>query len=85
MICRKIFQIDISKSLTADLCEDHELNITDNSTECFDPVTSDLTEKCEIEDYKPASTNNEDVKSPEDFRTLSIYATSNDILHPGMM
>ncbi|VDK68727.1 unnamed protein product [Litomosoides sigmodontis] len=71
--------IDISESLTADVCEGHEL--TDNGREYFDNVTSDLTEKCETEDCKPASINNDDVKS-SDFRTLSIYATSNDILHP---
>ncbi|CAG9531456.1 unnamed protein product [Cercopithifilaria johnstoni] len=76
--------IDTPKSLAVDLQKDHELNIVDDNMKCFDhQVTLDLTERCEIKGCKPAYINNNDVKPPEDFRTLSVYATSNDILHPG--
>lgn len=63
-----------SKSLSENLHEDHESNVTDK---CCDIVKRRPT------DYKSLWINNEDAKPPEDFRTLSVYATSNDILHPG--
>uniref|UniRef100_A0A1I7VQA9 AAA_11 domain-containing protein n=1 Tax=Loa loa TaxID=7209 RepID=A0A1I7VQA9_LOALO len=75
--------IDISESLAIDLHENREFNVMDSSMKCFDNrVSLDLIEECESKDYSPAWINYEDVKPPEDFRTLSVYATSNDILHP---
>ncbi|VDO24554.1 unnamed protein product [Onchocerca flexuosa] len=72
----------ISNNMKADLHKDHELNIIYNNVKCFDNrVSFDLVKECGFKDYKPAWFN-VDVEPPEDFRTLSVYATSNDILHP---
>uniref|UniRef100_A0AAF5PM72 Uncharacterized protein n=1 Tax=Wuchereria bancrofti TaxID=6293 RepID=A0AAF5PM72_WUCBA len=74
---------DPAKPLAVDPYEDRELNITDSDMKCFDnQISLDLIKKCRINHYLPACTNNDVVKPPEDFRTLSVYATSNDILHP---
>ncbi|KAL3990928.1 AAA domain family protein [Acanthocheilonema viteae] len=77
--------IDTSNSLT-DLHEDHELNIIYNDNECFDhQITLDLSDSIENFGHKndePVRINNDGIEPPEDFRTLSVYATSNDILQP---
>uniref|UniRef100_A0A8R1TQL9 NF-X1-type domain-containing protein n=1 Tax=Onchocerca volvulus TaxID=6282 RepID=A0A8R1TQL9_ONCVO len=74
--------INASEFLTVDLHENHELNIINNDMKCFDNrVSFDLIKECGFNDYRPAWIN-VDVEPPEDFRILSVYATSNDILHP---
>uniref|UniRef100_A0A158Q7X7 AAA_11 domain-containing protein n=1 Tax=Elaeophora elaphi TaxID=1147741 RepID=A0A158Q7X7_9BILA len=84
IICQKIFQIDTSKSLTVSLHEDYELNVTNSNGKCFgfdNHGKLDFVKKCRFDDYK-SWINNDDAEPSEDFRTLSVYATSNDILHP---
>lgn len=86
MICRKFLQIGISESLAVNqLHEDHELNTIDNNVKCFDDqISLNLSEERELKDCKSVRTNNaEPVEPPEDYRTLPVYATYDDILHPG--
>nr|CDP92735.1 Bm7616, isoform b [Brugia malayi] len=68
--------IDPAVPLAVDSHEDWESNMADSDMKCFEE------KRKRTKHYLLACINDDVVEPPEDFRTLPVYATSSDILHP---